>query len=174
MLTTSWSVAVYCSLANPKIGAVVVEVLHGVVQRVEYHWFAPHIGALPGSGSEESPVPGIGADRQRLSVRRLRFGRESGPERSTKPGDVEVEAAGGNPGRDVHDRSVLVAVLGVPSPRLEINLIHDLGVEEFVQAPGDAGGHGYAVHVVGILRVLSADMDLAGWRAGRAHDRLLQ
>ena len=53
-------------------------------------------------------------------------------------------------------------------------MIHDLGVEEFVQAPGDAGGHGYAVHAVGILRVLSADMDLARWSAGRAHDRLLQ
>ena len=144
------------------------------MQRVEDHRLTPHIGPLPGTGREESPLPEIGAERQRLSVRRLRLGREPGPKGAAEPCHIEVEAAGGNARGDVHDRGVLVAVFGVPPPRLEIDLIHDLGIEQLVQAARDTGGYGYAIHVVRVLRMLPADMDLARWGASRAHDGLLQ
>ena len=85
-----------------------------------------------------------------------------------------MESPRRDPGRDVHDRRVLVAVLGVPSPGLEIDLVHHLRVEQLVQAAGDARWHGKAVHVVGVFGVLAADMDFAGRRPRRAHDRLLQ
>ena len=108
-----------------------------------------------------------------MPVRRLRLGRESGAEGAAEPCDVEMEAAGGNARVDVHDRGVLVAVFGVPAAGLEIDLIHDLRIEELVQAPRDAGGHRYAVYIVSVLGMLPADVDLAGWSAGRAHDGLL-
>src|SRR5256885_3717063 len=65
---------------SEEIGAVVVKVLDGVMQRVEHHRLAPHVSPLPRSGREESPLPEIRAERHRLPVRRLRLGRESGAE----------------------------------------------------------------------------------------------
>ena len=151
-----------------------MEVFHGVVQRVEYHRLAPHITPLPRPGREKPPLPHVGAQRDRLAVRRLCLRRDSRPERASKAREVHVEAAAGNARVDVHDRCVLVAVFGIPPAGLEVDLIHDLGIEELIQAPRDAGWHRYAVHVVGVLRVLAADVNFSGWRPGGADDGLLQ
>ena len=153
-------------LAEPEqIGAVVVKVLDAVVQRIEGHRFPPHVGCLPRSGEEEPPLVGVGTDVQRLPVRR---------EGASVTGRVQVEPSGRNACGDVDDGGVLVAVLGVPATRLKVDLIHHLGIEQLVQASGDARGHRHAVHVIGVFGVLAPDVDLPGRRARRAHDRLLQ
>src|SRR5207244_5305788 len=95
-------------------------------------------------------------------------------ERPAVTGGVEVKTAAGDARVDVDHRGVLVAVLGVPATRLEINLVHHFGIEQLVQAPRDSGGDGNAIHVVGILGVLAADMDFAGRGTRGAHDGLLQ
>src|SRR5207244_3932560 len=81
---------------------------------------------------------------------------------------------GGNARGDVDHGGVLVAVLGVPAARLEVDLVHDLRVEQLVQAARDPRGDGDAVHVVRVLGVLTADVDFARGRTGGTHDGLLQ
>src|SRR2546427_1206929 len=113
-----------------------MKVLHGVPQSVEHDGLAPHVGGLAGTGEKEAPLSGVGARVQGLAVR---------IERSAVPRGVEVESTRGDPRVDVHDRGDLAPVLGVPSPGLEIDLVHDLRVEQLVQAPGDARGDRDAV-----------------------------
>ena len=85
-----------------------------------------------------------------------------------------MESPGRNARGDVDDGGVLVAVLGVPATRLEVDLVHHFGIEQLVQAARNPGGDRNTVHVVRILSVLAAYVDLAGGRTRRAHDRLLQ
>src|SRR5438477_2640001 len=153
-------------LAEPEqIGAVVVKVLDGIVQRVESDGVTAHVRRLPRSGEEEPPLVGVGTDVQRLPIRR---------EGAPVAGCVEVESPGRNARGDVDDGSVLVAVLGVPATRLKVDLVHHFGIEQLVQAARDPGGDGNTVHVVRILSVLAAYVDFAGGRPRRAHYRLLQ
>src|SRR6185436_7668549 len=56
----------------------------------------------------------------------------------------------------------------------EIDLIDDRWIEQLVETARDSSGHRYAVHVVGVLRVLAADVDFPGGRAGGTGNRLLQ
>src|SRR6267154_889419 len=85
-----------------------------------------------------------------------------------------MQTASWNPRRDVHNRGVLVSVLCVPTPGYEIDLVYDGWLEQFIEAPGYSGGHGYSIDVVGVLRVLAANVNLAGWSAGRTSDGLLE
>src|SRR2546423_10415112 len=85
-----------------------------------------------------------------------------------------MEAASGNSGRDVHNRSVLVSVLGVPSTSYEIDLVHDGRLEQLVEAAGNSCGHRHSVDVIGVLGVLAANVNLACRSASGASDRLLQ
>src|SRR3989441_3396462 len=83
-----------------QVRAVVVEVLGRVAQRVEHHRLASHVGLLPGTREEESPLPGVGARIQRLAVR---------VERAAVTRSVEVEAPGGDARIHVNESGVLVA-----------------------------------------------------------------
>src|SRR6185312_13539458 len=65
------------------------------------------------------------------------------------------------------------AVLGVPAAGLEVDLVDDRRIEELVEAARNPGRHWDSVHVVGVLGVLSPDVDLAGGRASGASDGLL-
>src|SRR5438128_6327003 len=85
-----------------------------------------------------------------------------------------MEPAGGNARGDIDDGRVLVAVLGIPPARLKVDLIHDLRVEQLVQAARDPRRDGDAVHIVRVLGVLTADVDFARGRAGGTYDGLLQ
>src|SRR6266568_3328495 len=85
-----------------------------------------------------------------------------------------MEPARGDPRGDIDDGGVLVAVLGVPPARLEVDLVHDLRVEQLVQAARDPRGDGDAVYVVRVFGVLPADVDFACGRARGTHDGLLQ
>ena len=148
-----------------QVRAVVVEVLGRVAQRVEHHRLASHLGLLPGTRKEESPLPGVGARIQRLAVR---------VERAAVTRSVEVEAPGGDARIHVNDSSVLVAVFGVPAAGLEVDLVDHFRIEQLVQAARDTGGHGDAVHVIGVLGVLAADVNFACRGPDGARDRLLQ
>src|SRR6266852_7820685 len=85
-----------------------------------------------------------------------------------------MQATCRNPRRDVNNRGVLVSILGIPTPGYEIDLVHDCGLEQFIEAAGYSGGHRYAIDVVGVLRVLAANVNLAGWSAGRTRNGLLK
>ena len=85
-----------------------------------------------------------------------------------------MKPAGRNSRADIDDCGVLVSVLGVPTAGDEIDLVHDRGLEQFVEAARYSRRHGYAIDVIRILGVLAADVDLAGWSASRTSDGLLQ
>src|SRR5882762_5805243 len=85
-----------------------------------------------------------------------------------------MQAASWNPRRDVYNRRVLVSVLSVPSASYEIDLVHHGWLEQLIEAARYPGGHRYSIDVVGVLRVLAANVDLAGGSAGRTGNGLLE
>ena len=84
-----------------------------------------------------------------------------------------MKAANRHPRGDIDDGGILLPVLGVPSAGLEIDRVHDLRIEQFIQAARNATRHGHAIKKICVLRMLAADVHFAGRCADRAGHRLL-
>jgi hypothetical protein len=150
-----------------------VKVDHPIRRGIEHDGLASHVAELTRAGEEESPGTAVVAHRQRLTVE----GFVTDGLCIVLPrvcAEVGVQSAARDPRRDIDDRRILVAVLGVPAARDEVDLIDHLRIEQLVQAPRHPGRNGDAIDVVRVLGVLPADVHLAGRRARGAGDRRLQ
>jgi len=119
-------------LAEPEQIVAMVAVIPNVGDltgciRVGYNWFASNIRRLPSARREESPLPGVSAQIDRLPVARkaAAVGRRVGMERS-----------GRNTRPDVYNRGVPLPILGIPSTGLEVDLVNYGRVEQFVETAG--------------------------------------
>jgi len=138
------------------IFAVVVKILNVVGGRIEDHWLSAHVRGLVRAREEVPKLSGIRARAHSLAEH---------AEVAGKPRELIVQSASRNPRGDVHDSGVLVPVLGVPAAGGELDLVDYRWLEQLVDAARYSRGHRYAIDVVGVLRVLASDVDLARRRA---------
>ena len=84
-----------------------------------------------------------------------------------------MKSADGHARSDVDHRRILLPVLRIPAAGLEVDRVHDLRIEQFIQAPRNATRHGHTIKEVRVLRVLPADVHFTGRCTDRAGDGLL-